>query len=341
MERLLNVLVEESMQVAQPALVAGGIAGKENVLPSGDSPMSDVTSPALCGAPVPRGVALVPRLSISIPLTSIPGANQTAISPTSVPNACGQISPRSYPCLWQGCNSNFTTRTGLATHASDHLKIHFKSESAKKQNLQVVCKWNGCSEWFDNVISLGKHLAEESHIGQTPYIPKEPTLSEKSEKKKHLCSQCGKNFSSSSNLKVHERLHDPNRKRHVCPMNPCTKSYSTEADLKIHLRSHRGEFAHKCTYPGCTLQFVRVSQLYAHERVHDNIAVLKCGLCGKRFRMKAELVHHEQTHLEADARMIMESFSFNTSSSTESINGMENMQISVDTVSTLACKEHL
>nr|BAK03148.1 predicted protein [Hordeum vulgare subsp. vulgare] len=204
--------------------------------------------------------------------------------------------PSSFRCHWQDCNAVLSTRTGLATHVSEHLKIHFKSDSLNK-NMKLVCKWNSCGEWFENVVMLAKHLSDESHIGQTPYIPREMnhSLDETSQKKRHLCSVCGRTYSSASNLKVHEKLHDPNRRRHVCTVTPCKKSYSTEADLKIHMRSHRGEFAYKCSFPGCTEVFVRASQLYAHERVHDNITMLKCGVCNKRFRMKSDLNVHEQT----------------------------------------------
>lgn len=224
--------------------------------------------------------------------------------------------PHSFPCLWQGCNLVLSTRTGLATHASDHIKIHFKSDSIKKQKLQVVCRWNNCNMWFENIILLAKHLASENHIGQTPYIPKDASIANSSSddsdlkhKKRFPCKSCNKTFSSSSNLRVHEKLHDPNRQRHACTISPCKKSYSTEADLKIHMRSHRGEFTYKCSYPSCSEMFVRASQLYAHERVHDNIAVLKCGLCGKRFRMKNELGIHEKEHLVSDAKILLDSLS--------------------------------
>jgi len=75
----------------------------------------------------------------------------------------------------------------------------------------MICKWNGCNEYFSDLRQLAKHLARESHIGQTPFIPKieqPPAAAESPDKlkkrKRYVCSVegCGKSFTDSSNRKV-------------------------------------------------------------------------------------------------------------------------------------------
>jgi len=214
-----------------------------------------------------------------------------------------------FRCLWGDCNGVFSTRTGLATHCSLHLEdyIHCMpvdssdSKGSQGQTNLMSCKWNNCNDYFADLRQLAKHLAKESHIGQTPFIPKRespiPESSDKTKKRKrYVCSieGCGKSFTDSSNRKKHERTHDKNRERFFC--DQCEKSYSTKTDLNIHLKVHKGEFPHSCTHPNCSKAFVRLSELYAHERTHDNILPHVCLQCGKRFREKSRLKRHQELH---------------------------------------------
>ena len=66
--------------------------------------------------------------------------------------------------------------------------------------------------------------------------------------------------------------------------------------MNIHLKVHKGEYPHKCTHPNCVKAFVRLSELYAHERTHDNILPHVCSECGKRFREKSRLKKHIEVH---------------------------------------------
>eukprot|EP01114_Cavostelium_apophysatum_P003024 TRINITY_DN1273_c0_g1_i1.p1 TRINITY_DN1273_c0_g1~~TRINITY_DN1273_c0_g1_i1.p1 ORF type:complete len:445 (-),score=59.23 TRINITY_DN1273_c0_g1_i1:93-1364(-) len=211
-------------------------------------------------------------------------------------------SDTSFRCAWDNCNQAFSTRTGLATHCSSHLApYHQTASSAKKLRISVQCRWNGCQDIFFSLKDLAKHMAEESHVGQTPFLAKEldEEAPEKDKKKKrYACSfpSCGRLFADSSNRKKHERTHDVNRERFYCTEQGCTKSYSTKTDLNIHMKAHKGDFPHKCTFPTCNKVFVRLSELYAHERSHDNILPHLCSFCGKRFREKARLKQHEESH---------------------------------------------
>jgi hypothetical protein len=113
-----------------------------------------------------------------------------------------------FNCRWGNCIETFSTRTGVATHCSDHIVPNHDIHSKKKSAIHI-CQWNGCGEYFTDLKQLAKHLAEETHIGQTPFLSKMLTESiEQSNKMKkrkvYICSfpLCGKTFSDSSNKKV-------------------------------------------------------------------------------------------------------------------------------------------
>ncbi|KAJ7784281.1 hypothetical protein B0H16DRAFT_292729 [Mycena metata] len=60
---------------------------------------------------------------------------------------------------------------------------------------------------------------------------------------------------------------DPAKKRrYVCP--DCDKAFSTSSHLGRHSRVHTGEKNYKCDFPGCETRCSRLDNLHAHQRVH-------------------------------------------------------------------------
>jgi hypothetical protein len=145
-----------------------------------------------------------------------------------------------YSCKWDNCMESFSTRTGLATHCSTHLSqlvslsdqlpssnpMHNHpsqhnnnggnsntSNGKKRVRAALPCRWDGCQECFYSLKELAKHLSTESHVGQTPFIPKEELetdaqlneiANKNKRRKKFYCSipGCGKCFTDSSNRKA-------------------------------------------------------------------------------------------------------------------------------------------
>ncbi|KAJ7689167.1 hypothetical protein B0H17DRAFT_1135208 [Mycena rosella] len=58
---------------------------------------------------------------------------------------------------------------------------------------------------------------------------------------------------------------DPKR-RYVCP--DCDKAFTTSSHLGRHSRVHTGEKNYKCTFPGCETRCSRADNLQAHYRIH-------------------------------------------------------------------------
>jgi len=233
----------------------------------------------------------------SLELSDCSGDSSDATTSSPIKEADKETSENEsrFQCQWEECTMSFMTRTSLATHASTHLTEYYQVvEGGQKRRARLVCKWKGCSHVVGNVKELVRHLSDERHIGQTPFVPKTDNSGPPQKKRKgnYQCELCGKHFSDPSNKRKHERIHDANRERFFCSEKGCNKSYSTRTDLNIHLKVHRGQLEHICSYPDCRKAFVRLSELYAHERSHDKMLPHACS-CGKRFRERSKLYKHQ------------------------------------------------
>ncbi|KAG8212623.1 hypothetical protein J437_LFUL013906 [Ladona fulva] len=135
----------------------------------------------------------------------------------------------------------------------------------------------------------------------------------------HGCPECGKRYSTSSNLARHRQTHrslaDKKARRcphcdkvyvsmpafsmHVrthnqgckCPF--CGKCFSRPWLLQGHIRTHTGEKPFRCSV--CDKAFADKSNLRAHVQTHSNEKPFVCGRCGKAFALKSYLYKHEES----------------------------------------------
>nr|KAG5708993.1 hypothetical protein BaRGS_004632 [Batillaria attramentaria] len=112
------------------------------------------------------------------------------------------------------------------------------------------------------------------------------------ESENHACDDCGKRYSTSSNLARHRQTHRSHgdKKARKCPH--CDKLYVSMPAFSMHVRTHN----QGCACPHCGKRFSRPWLLQGHIRTHTGEKPFACPQCGKSFADKSNLRAHIQTH---------------------------------------------
>ena len=111
-------------------------------------------------------------------------------------------------------------------------------------------------------------------------------------KSKYACSECGKQYATSSNLSRHKQTHRSLDSQQAKKCLHCDKVYVSMPALSMHILTH--ELRHQCTV--CKKSFSRPWLLQGHMRSHTGEKPYGCAHCGKAFADRSNLRAHMQTH---------------------------------------------
>ena len=113
----------------------------------------------------------------------------------------------------------------------------------------------------------------------------------KSSRIEHTCKVCNKECRTSSELKVHIRVHS-GEKPYMC--QTCDKLFSRKSHLAQHMRIHTGDKPYQCTV--CGRCFSKSSVLTQHMHSHTGNKLYQCKVCDKCFSQSSKLTRHMRIH---------------------------------------------
>ncbi len=84
------------------------------------------------------------------------------------------------------------------------------------------------------------------------------------------------------------------RAKHICSL--CGKGFTTKSGLTYHLKTLSCKKSYSCSE--CDNSFIQKDSLTEHLRIHTGEKPYSCSECGKRFIQKRGLTYHLKTHTE-------------------------------------------
>ena len=110
---------------------------------------------------------------------------------------------------------------------------------------------------------------------------------ERSEDSKFPCPSCGLVYDTKAKLKYHDNLAHSTDEKYQCKI--CGRRCGSTSDLKVHKRIHEDR-QFKCKY--CPKILKSANNLKFHERYHTGEKPFVCSICGSGFVAKEKLQQH-------------------------------------------------
>lgn len=120
------------------------------------------------------------------------------------------------------------------------------------------------------------------------------------------CKVCGKVFSLRRYLRKHEQRHEKaaskntNKPADTHRCTQCSAQFSTSSELSLHKRLHAEKEVgrHRCDM--CYKSFSQLSLLWQHQESHVGQIVYECNECDKAFAFPHLLEEHQLSHMSSE-----------------------------------------